>query len=408
MAVITLNAGAQTNTNASFTLDSVAVSQIVKLVYTEAIKTSYMLDPVVVADMRPISFRFDSTKGNIKVFMNEFLSSLGYSVTNKAGVDFVGVKQIQAEAEKVIETEYFVYKPKHRDSTYLADIIGPLFAGSFTAKRTVEKGNIEKPAANAPQNSAANQIDKKTDTIVYNGTAKEIAQMQKLLAQIDVPGGQIMVRGALYEVAKTSSEGSAFQLATSILSGKFGITLGAAGSVLGNAVSLKTGGSFAIDAVLSALSTDSRFKVVSAPSLRVKDGATAKLTVGQEVPILGALSYPTGAGQAVQSVQYKSSGMIFDLTPQIRESSIDLVVMQQVSNFVSTTTGVNNSPTLTKRELSTSISVTDGDVIVLGGLNDSKSGGNESGLPFLPEIMRSKSANNSESEILLVIAVTRI
>ena len=52
---------------------------------------------------------------------------------------------------------------------------------------------------------------------------------------------------------------------------------------------------------------------------------------------------------------------------------VDLTVGQQLSNFVTTQTGVNNSPTLTKREVRTSLSVADGDIVIIGGLAENRS-----------------------------------
>lgn len=391
----------------SFTLDGVPVSQVLRIVFSEVVKGSYVLDPQVVIDQRPVSFRWDSTKGDIRPFLSSFLDVLGYQMKSKGGVDFISTKDEKKEVEP--EKDFFVYRPKYRDGSYLVDLLSPLFKGSFTSKRGVQALDGSKADQKAvPPGSAAALIERKSDTLIFNGSEPEVLKLQKILAQVDVPGGQVLVRGVLYEVQTSVAEGSAFQLAASLLSGKFGISLGVAGPALGNALSLKSTGSLSIDAVLSALSTDSRFKVVSSPSLRVRDGATAKLTVGQEVPVLGALSFPQGAGQAVQSVEYRSSGVIFDLTPQIRESGVDLNVLQQVSNFINTTSGVNGSPTLTKRELSTSVSMSDGDVIVLGGLNENKESATNSGLPFFPSFMRSNSKDQSNSEILLILQVTKI
>ncbi|WP_312588148.1 type II secretion system protein GspD [Comamonas terrigena] len=123
----------------------------------------------------------------------------------------------------------------------------------------------------------------------------------------------------------------------------------------------------ALDAVYSMLEADSRFKMILSPSLRIQSGARGVFSVGQDVPVLGALSFPQGAGQGVQSVEYRSSGVIFDIKPTVRNAVIELALSQQLSDFIKTTTGVNNSPTLTKRELKTIVGLQDGDVIVLGG-----------------------------------------
>jgi general secretion pathway protein D len=81
-----------------------------------------------------------------------------------------------------------------------------------------------------------------------------------------------------------------------------------------------------VDLIYSALSTDSRFKVVSTPSLRVRSGATGSFTVEQDAPVLGAVNYQA-TGVPVQSIEYKSSGVIFNLSPMVHENIIDLNVL---------------------------------------------------------------------------------
>jgi type II secretory pathway component GspD/PulD (secretin) len=73
-----------------------------------------------------------------------------------------------------------------------------------------------------------------------------------------------------------------------------------------------------------------------------------------------------------------------------------------------TTTGVNNSPTLNKREITTQITAKDGDLIVLGGLDEDKSGNDSSGISFLPDWMRSKGSETTKTQILLILQVQRL
>jgi len=223
------------------------------------------------------------------------------------------------------------------------------------------------------------------------------------------------VRGLLYEVNTGNQQGTGIQLAASLLSGAlmtgFGGPIAPVVSTAMNSYLHYKGSPVAgvsVDAVMQALSTDTRFKVVSSPSLRVLSGSTAHITIGQDVPILGALSFPQGAGQAVQSVQYRSAGVLFDLTPSVRESVIDLKINQQVSSFVQTNTGVNNSPTLTKREISTNVSTNTGDVIILGGLNETKSTETDAGFSFIPDWFFSHTEDKSESEIILILQITKV
>jgi type II secretory pathway component GspD/PulD (secretin) len=299
------------------------------------------------------------------------------------------------------------YRPRYRDVNYLTDLLKPLFKGQFVNQRGVQAapGAGVDASKQVPPGSAAAMIDKNADLLVFNGEHSEIVKLSKLLLQLDVATGEVLARAALYEVTNTNDSGSAWQLAASILSSKLSISIGANAQVLDNAVRIKTSG---IDAVLSALATDSRFKVVSSPSIRVRSGSSARFSVGQEVPVLGAVTYPGSGQQPVQSVEYRPSGVIFELTPQVRDATVDCSLSQQVSNFVNTTTGVNNSPTLIKRELKTDVSLADGDVIILGGMTETKDSGGSAGISFLPAFMRSKTESSSKSEIILVLQLTRI
>ena len=386
-----------------FDLREVSVSQVVQLIYSEAISTPYVLDPEVLGDTRPVSFRYHHGQGDPKAFLNAFLESLGYEVELRSGADFVRKRKAGSVAQDIPQS--YLYRPQYRDVAYLARMLAPLFGGSFSVNRSVRASGRSMPEGRVPIDSAAAMIDQDADVLLFAGTASEIEKLQSLLPQIDVATGEVLVRGVVYEVSRTEKSGSAFGLLASLLGGKLNLGIGSAAGNLGNFIQLKN---TALDVVYSMLETDSRFKVISSPSLRIQSGARGVFSVGQEVPVLGALSFPQGAGQAVQSVEYRSSGVIFDILPTVRNAAIDLSISQQLSDFIKTTTGVNNSPTLTKRELKTTVGLQDGDVIVLGGLAENKDMQTRDGLSFLPDFLHTSGKENSSSEILLVLQVQRL
>ncbi|MFZ6678702.1 type II secretion system protein GspD [Undibacterium sp. Tian12W] len=381
------------------------VGQVVQLVYGEALKQPYVIHPDVLADARLVSFRYESANGDSRSFLANFLDTLGFAIETKQGVDYITRKLPEDKKElPPADMETFVYKPKHREVGYISRVLAPVFQGSFAVNRTIAAPDSAKVNRPVPEGSVAAMVDQNADVLIFTGTVKEIATLQRLLPQIDDAKGQVMVRGVVYEVASSDKEGSAFALALSILGGKFSIVNGGS-ATLDSAIRLKTS---SIDAVFSALSSDSRFNVISKASVRVASGDTGRFNSGQEVPVLGAISYPTGAGQAVQDVQYRNSGVTFEVKPNVRDQVVDLKVRQQISDFVSTTTGVNNSPTLNKREVETSLSLQDGDVVVLGGLSQDKQTGSHSGLSFLPAFLHSKGSENTKSEILLVLQLQKL
>lgn len=388
---------------ASFDMRAANVAEVLQLIYGEALNRPYVLDPEVLVDERLVSFRYKNGQGDLQAFLGGFLESLGYVVERKGGVDFVRKRKVEEAPPP--ETRLHLYRPHYRDVSYLARVLAPLFKGSFSVNRSVRATGHSMPEGDVPSGSAAALIDQDADVLLFSGTETEIERLQELLPQVDAAMGEVLVRGVVYEVSNTDKSGSAFGLLANLLNGKLNVGIGTAVGNMGNFIQLKH---TALDAMYSMLETDSRFKIVSSPSLRIQSGSRGVFSVGQEVPVLGALSFPQGAGQAVQSVEYRSSGVIFDIRPTVRDTVIELEISQQLSDFIKTTTGVNNSPTLTKRELKTTVGLQDGDVIVLGGLTESKVSRSRDGLSFLPSFLHTQGHEESGADILLVLQVQRI
>lgn len=405
LALLMLSASASAEVKpapASFNFSGINVAQAVSLIYSEATKGDYVIDPEVLTDQRLVTFRYDTGRGDLQLFVNAFFDSLGLVATKRGSVSFVAKKKIE-EARKQDE-EIFVYRPKFRDLSYLTRLLSPLLTGHFSVNRVVQTSQpmvTEKPV---PDGSVSALLDQSSDVMVYSGSAKDIALLKMLLPQVDDRVGEVMVRAVVYEVSSGDSDGSAFSLALNILGGKLALANGFS-KPLDSFIKFKNN---SIDAVFSALSTDNRFKVVSTPSLRVMSGKTGMVKVGQNVPVLGAITYPAGGGPASQSVDYQASGVIFSLAPIVRDQVVDLRVGQQVSNFAITETGVNNSPTKVVREFNTDLSMVDGEVLVMGGLTETKETLDRKGFTFVPSFLKNKSSSTSKTEILLVLQLTKI
>ncbi len=391
-----------------FDFRGVNVASVVQLIYAEALHESYVIDPEVLIDARTVSFRFEGKKRDVPVFVTAFFDSLGLTVIRRGGIDFIAKKSPSIAAPGK-EAEVFIYRPRFRDGAYLVELLSPLVSGSFTSKRAVHGSIVGDSAATdkvAPMGSAAASVDRQTDTLVFTGSLEDVVKLKKVLPQVDLPVGDVLVRGVLYEVQTDEKSGSAFGLALNLLRGSVKLGLGPLTTSPGEAfVALRNN---TIEAVVSVLAQDSRFKAVSRPMLRVTSGGAGRFTVGQDVPVLGSVSYP-GSGQApVQSVTYQSSGVIYDVRPVVHDASIEVSVMQQTSNFVPTNTGVAGSPTLIKRELKSNLSLTDGEIAVMGGLRDLKEARSSEGLSFLPSFLRTKLGEKTSVEILLILQVTKL
>lgn len=427
----TIFSHAQTQQQIAVNFDKVSVISLLNFVYGDILKKNFAIHPAIVDNQKTVTVHFQSdlTEANLNTFISDLLDGIDIQVQKKKGYYFISPKPAETPIEELPpELNLFFYRSKYRPVSQIIEMTSSLFkVGHFTGQRMIRNEQPQgitvlgiqpqqQPAAAQPlqqlpqqptrstaPTSAQSLIDKsEQDAFLFQGTEKEIATLQKLLEQIDVPFPEVFVRGMVYEVTTGDKTTNAFSLALSILSGKIGINIGATATAP-NSITISSG---SIDAVLGALSSDKRFQSVSSPSLRVKSGSSARFSVGSDVPVLGQAQLDR-LGNVVQSVEYKPSGVIFSVQPQIRDAIIDLSISQQLSTFVQTTTGVNNSPTLIKREISTTIGAASGDLIILGGLDEDKTSKDNTGLSFLPAWTRSSGHDSSRSQILLVLQVQR-
>ncbi|MFM0230810.1 type II secretion system protein GspD [Paraburkholderia sediminicola] len=388
----------------SVDLRFVNVAQVVDLIYADMLQSQYVIAPDVLADTRVVSFRFDRTKGDIRDGLAEFLGSLGFGIVTKNDVDYVFKRK--DEDQKEPDKQVFVYAPKYRTADYLARLVQPLFGGQFTMNRSVAAPAGSRARSDAPPTSAAAMVDQSSDTMVFLGSAKEIAMLKSVLPQVDTKTGEVAIRAWVYEVSTENDRTTGFQLAASILGGRLGLSLGA-GTVdpSANAFRIHTG---LLDAAIAAFDSDSRFHVITSPNLRVASGKHGRLNVGQSVPVVGSVSYPTSSGAPVQSVAYEDAGVIFDVVPTVKDDVIDTDVTVEISDFQKTSTGVNNSPTKNTRKSETSMTLQDGEVVVMGGLSQGKDSIVTSGIRWLPSFMDGVSSGASRSDIVLVLQVQKI
>lgn len=390
----------------SFDFKAVDVSTAISLYLSEVNKRPYLLCGDVLADTRKVSIRASGKTLTGPLFAS-LLAEHGFAATDRGGVLFVCKKDAATEEA----TDTFLYRVKHRDSAYLVDLVSPLVKGTFANRRAASSGALtvggDKVAALAgvvPQSGLASgggtyKASSSDDYIVFSGAAKEAAKLQKLLDQVDTPTGEVVVRAYMYEVGCNDSEASALGVVLSALGDK--VQGGVAATTLANFVRLKTA---SIDVIASALKTDGRFKVVTAPYQRVRSGKSARFVSGSQVSVLGAI-VTNQNGSTQQSFDRIESGTILEISPVVHNEGIEVDLFQQVSSFV--TTDASSQPTLNKREFRTALTVQDGEIVVIAGLEDAKEDTSRSGLSFLPfSLVESKTKR--KTQLVLLMEVSRL
>ncbi|HAX3339901.1 TPA: type II and III secretion system, partial [Escherichia coli] len=388
----------------AFIVDRLPLNAAIQLAQEDVFGRQYVLPPELASDTRPVTLDL-SLAGDQKTQREEYvrwLRQMNIAVETRNGVDHYRSFKPVAAPEKMVS---WVYTPLHRSPSYLATVLSGTTGRSSQASSESTSGTSSVSSgtlSGSVSSSSGSFLSGEGDSLVFRGTRSELARLKELVPLIDVPAQGVVVTGYIYEVQTGRSEGSGLALAAKLLSGRFGVSVGSSSS-MGNYISFSSG---TLNAMYELFSTDNRFKVVSAPQLRMDSGKEATFSVGEQVPVLGSVSYEDG--KAVQSVTYRDSGVIFKVKPVITSSRISLNVNQQLSNFVKTDTGVNDSPTLLKREVDTSLTLKDGDIVLLGGLAENKDSQASTGLSFLPKSWSQKSDEKSRTDMVILLQVKKV
>jgi general secretion pathway protein D len=176
-------------------------------------------------------------------------------------------------------------------------------------------------------------------------------------------------------------------------------------------------------ATASFLMTDTSTQILDDPEIRVVDGQTAKLKIGDRIPVatgsfqagIGVGSTGTGAGVVNPLVntqfQYLDVGVNVDVTPRIhpdREISlkVNVVVSSQTG---STNIGGINQPIISQRSIEHDIRLKDGEVNILGGLIEQTDANSTNGIaglakiPFFGHFLSGNTVDHEKDEILIVL-----
>ena len=164
-----------------------------------------------------------------------------------------------------------------------------------------------------------------------------------------------------------------------------------------------------IRAVLQALGTDGRSKVVSTPRIMVLDNEKATINVGDQISVdTVASSGVTTGGTVVTTKQYISTGVILTVTPRINAGGrVTLDVNQEVS-----APGSGANPTISTTKAQTVVTVSSGETMVLAGLIKEDDATTSSGIPLLSKIpligglFGTQSLRKNRKELVLLITPT--
>lgn len=255
---------------------------------------------------------------------------------------------------------------------------------------------------------------RENNALLILATPSEYGIIETALEQLDTPPRQVLIEASLAEVGLTDDLRFGLQWMTEFGDNQITFSQAQGGGVAQSfpGFSYLYTGSADSSAVLNALEDITDVNVISAPKLLVLNNESATLQVGDEVPIPTQSSVSTQDTNApiVNSIQYRSTGVILTIRPRINDGGlVFLDVTQEVSDVTETISSGIDAPTINQRRVTSTIAVQSGETIALGGLirqtdSDSKSGVPiVQRIPVLGNLFSTRSITSRKTELLVLL-----
>ncbi|MFN9196262.1 MAG: type II secretion system secretin GspD [Pseudomonadota bacterium] len=288
------------------------------------------------------------------------------------------------------------------------------------------------------------QADPATNSLVITAPEPLYRQVRALIDQLDSRRAQVYIESMIVEVSGGDAADFGFQWLG--LLGQSGDKWGLAGgqnfsnpggpSIVdinvaargGNAVSIGQGlnigllrdfnGSIGLAAIARMLQTQANTNIVSTPNLMTLDNEEAKIVVGENVPFITGQFTSTGSGggggavNPFQTIERKDVGITLRIRPQIGENgAIRMTIFQEQSSVKSDTAAgtTNAGPSTTKRSIEGTVTIDDGQILVLGGLIEDRFITNKSKVPLLGDmplvggLFRSESRERRRTNLMVFL-----
>lgn len=174
----------------------------------------------------------------------------------------------------------------------------------------------------------------------------------------------------------------------------------------------------AFDAIVTALESTNKFRVVSRPVLFTKNNKKATIASGEEIAIPQSIQSGFTGSSTVNnglvtnsSIQFKTIALTLEVLPLINaEGEVSMDIVQKIDEQAGTTKIDNNDiPRIATRVLKTNVSVPNNATLVLGGLIKQRNNKTYSGIPLISRIpligglFRTTTYDKTREELVILI-----
>ncbi|WP_286233242.1 secretin N-terminal domain-containing protein [Thalassotalea sediminis] len=322
------------------------------------------------------------------------------------------------------EQSYYIYHPKFARASDLGMSLMPLLKaqssmsadnpGSFDTSNgqnvlpnTTQSGKNQNKSLSIKGDNINLVVDERANALIFYSSGKHYQELQPIIRQLDVLPKQVMMEVVIAEVKLTGVFAKGVE---------FALKNGASGDKTEDfSFSSKSGFKYSIVGLPGEFSfnlsqTDGLINVLSRPTLVVRDGVAATISVGDDIPTVGSTTTdPIGGDRQTTSIQYRKTGLVLSVTPTVNAQGTVIMTISQSNSSISSGSNSLETPAVFERAISTEVVAGDGQTVMLGGLiSHSINRGATSvpvlgSIPVLGHLFRSDNEDTDKTELVVLV-----
>ncbi|HDS1680980.1 TPA: pilus modification protein PilQ [Pseudomonas putida] len=251
-------------------------------------------------------------------------------------------------------------------------------------------------------------VDARTNTLVAHQPAERLAELRKLVAQLDVPVRQVEIEARIVEANVDYEKGLGVRWGRQLygeapqLGKDVFVDLGMEQGGASIGVGLLRGGVL-LDLELSAMEKSGNGEIISQPKVVTADNETARILKGTEVP------YQETSKSGATSVAFREASLSLEVTPQITPDGKVIMTVKVTKDEPDFVNALNDVPPIRKNEVNAKVRVTDGETIVIGGVYSTTQNNVVDKVPFFGDLpyvgrlFRRDALQEKKSELLVFL-----
>ena len=262
------------------------------------------------------------------------------------------------------------------------------------------------------------------ENLIITTLPQNYEAVRQIIDALDIVPRQVMIEVIIAEVTLDSDQKLGFTLGGNFLKlfnnpntgiGQLNLPAPGLGTTFDPAAAgaqfVISGGNY--NALIQALTTDNKVQVLATPRVFASNNQAADITIATQIPFLQGTTSSAFSSVVSQTVQTANVGYDLTVTPRITRQGLVTIALTQDANslvrFQTLGSGVNASvyPVINTRNTDTTVTVQDGETIVIGGLIQDNKAVNITKVPGLGDIpligqfFRSRELTRSKTELMI-------